>query len=360
MKKIRVIHIIYDLGFGGAEKAVYDLSRFASPEEFDVSVLMIGDDKGRVPYFEKVNIPVHFVDPSPIKFRPYRIPYRLWEGVNKLVELNAEKKIDVIHAHMSYAAMLATLAKLKLPHLKTVFSPHNFNLESKRDELIFFLTKKWRDMDVMYTKAMHKKIYREDAVCIPNGIHTKQYELELPKFDRFTFLCIGRLDTQKNQPALIKAAKELVDKGYDFEVLMIGEGPHRSMLEEQVADLGLQDHITFMGVRMDIPKLCNQGHTLVICSRWEGLPNVLLEAAASSLPIITTKVGSVPELLDHENLGYLIPDNSELAKKMMEVIDNYEEAEQKGKRFHQKLKKEYDIEVVTQQYEQLYTTLATS
>ena len=358
MKKIRVLHIIYELVYGGAEKAVYDLSRFTSKDKFDVSVLMIGDDISRVPDFKRDNIPVHYVDPKPIKFRPYRIPYRLWEGVNKIAEMDKEQKINVIHAHLPYPAMLATAAKLKLPHIKTVFSPHSFNLESKRNELIFYLTKKWRNMDVMYTKGMYSNIYKKDSAVIPNGIQMKEFELELPKFERFSFLCIGRLKIPKNQSALIKAAKELVDKGYDFEVLLVGEGPDKEMLEQEVKELGLENTVTFLGLRKDIPQLLNQGHALVLCSLWEGLPNVLLEAAASSLPIITTAVGSIPELMDNDNLGYIIPDSSKLSEKMIEVMDNYEEAKQRGIRFKNKMKKQFDMDIVTQQYEDLYTNLA--
>ena len=120
------------------------------------------------------------------------------------------------------------------------------------------------------------------------------------------------------------------DKGYDFEVLLVGEGPDKEMLEQEVKELGLENTVTFLGLRKDIPQLLNQGHALVLCSLWEGLPNVLLEAAASSLPIITTAVGSIPELMDNDNLGYIIPDSSKLSEKMIEVIDNYEEAKQRG------------------------------
>jgi len=357
MRKIRLIHLIHSLGFGGAEKVVFDLSRSACPKYFDVSILMLGEEKGMISLFEKENILVECLNPRQINFRPIRVPYRFWEGVDKIVKMHEQQPIDVIHAHMSYSAFLATLVKLRLPKVKIVFTSHSYNMESKVDEWILFFTKKWRNADVIFSQDMQDKIYRKDATIIPNGIRMKEYELKLPKFKRFSFLCIGRLIYYKNQKSIITATKQLVDKGYDFDVLLIGDGPDKAMLEMEVEKHKLQNHIKLLGLRKDIPQLCNSGHCLLLPSLWEGLPIVLLEAAASSLPIICTDVGCISDLMDQDNLGYLIPDSSTLVEKMEEVLNNYEEATQKGIRFNQKVKKQYDIQSITQQHEQLYTEL---
>jgi len=358
MQKIKLVHLIIGLGIGGAEKVVFDLSRFANQEAFDVSVLVLGEENGMLPFFRKNNIPVEFLHADKLSFKPFRMLYSLWQGIQKIRAINKASEINVIHAHMSYAGILATIAKMVLPKTKIVFTSHNFNLESKLDEKLLFLTKKIRNVDIIFSKEMHKDTYRKDAVVIPNGIMTSEYELNTAKFNPFTFICIGRLGEQKNQIALIPPVKKLVEKGYNFQLLLVGEGLGRASLEKAIQQNNLQETIKLLGIRNDISELCNQAHCLVMPSLWEGFPIVLLEAGASKLPIITTNVGSIRHLINKEELGYLIPDNTTLSNQMEEVLNNYDLAKQKGLNLKMKVKKQFDIHQIVKQHESLYSKLA--
>lgn len=358
MKKINVLHIISGIGIGGAEKVVFDLSRFADTTVFDVTVLVTGLPKAMLPDFEKNNISLQFLQHRQKGWRVGRVLRKIRQAFQMIRELHQAKKIDIIHAHMGGSGILAAFIKLRFPHTKVVFTSHNYVMDSKIEAFLLYLTKKCRSADIIFSKEMASQMYRNDAVIIPNGILTKEYELNLPKFTQFTFVCIGRLTKQKNQLGLIQSLGILKSRGYQFQLLFVGEGNDRQLIEKEIAAYDLQHQVKLLGIRKDIPKICNQAHCLVMPSLWEGLPIVLLEAGASNLPVIATNVGSIASLINNEELGYLVNNIEELVQKMAEFMDNYNTAKRKGQNLKQKVNAEYDIKYVVQQHELVYARLA--
>lgn len=352
MTKIKILHLLSSLEVAGAQKVVFDICRLRNRKKFDAIVVGISHQEDMRNVFEEEEIPVEILNTQ-------KTIISVWKSLKKLSSLIKREKIKVVHAHMSHPIFLGVLLKMRHPSLKLIFTSHNFNLGSTLRELFIFLTKGIRNADIIFSKKMFRSIYKKNAVIIPNGIDTTDYHLNIPKFKRFTFVCIGRLAAAKNQLALIKPIKKLLQKGHNFQVFIVGEGKNRAKIEQALAANQLTDHIQLLGLRRDIPQLCNQAHCLLLPSLWEGLPIVLLEAGASSLPIISSKVGSIPSLIDVES-GYLLNDQiSDIETQIELVLTDYETALKKAKKLKEKIKKQFDINVIVQKHEVIYSKVAT-
>lgn len=361
-KKIRLVHLSCGLGIGGAEKVIYDLSRFADASKFEVSVVSLGSETGMLEQFQAQKIEVHYLPEkeNTQSSRIWNAIQRLWASIQLISQLNKEQKIELIHAHMVYPGIVAAFVKLRFPSIKICFTSHNFNLKSPLKERFLKWTKALRNIDILFSHEMYTATYKKDAVVIPNGINIRDYQQTKESYSNriFTFLCIGRLEDQKNQIALIEPALALKKQGYTFKILLAGNGSNRAMIAQAIQENQLGGTIELLGIRRDIPQLCQHADCLIIPSLWEGLPIVLLEAGASSLPVISTKVGSIPSLINEESLGYLIDDCSQLAKTMQTVMDDYLVAAQKGKQLYKKIEKTYSIAAIVKQHESIYQQLA--
>jgi glycosyltransferase involved in cell wall biosynthesis len=119
-------------------------------------------------------------------------------------------------------------------------------------------------------------------------------------------LFVGRLDHQKAPHVLLDAFQQVEDS----HLLFVGEGPLRVSLEKAAKDAGLVERVHFLGPRDDVPALMRAATCLVLPSRWEGLPNVILEAMAAGLPVVATDVDGSAELIENGETGFLVPSKS--------------------------------------------------
>jgi len=116
---------------------------------------------------------------------------------------------------------------------------------------------------------------------------------------------VGRLSPEKGVDVLIKAIS-LLPAG-SVSVVLAGNGPERGALEQQAIALGVKENIHFLGTVEDVGSLYRQLDLVVLPSRSEGLPNVLLEALSADVPVVATAVGAVPEVLADEAAGRIVP-----------------------------------------------------
>lgn len=131
---------------------------------------------------------------------------------------------------------------------------------------------------------------------------------------------VGSLTPEKGHKDLLAALASLVSDFPGLGLLIIGDGPLRAALQQQAETSGLQSHVAFAGTRRDIAELLACLDIFVLPSVREGLPMALLEAMASALPVVATKVGDVATALDHGEAGALIPPGNPAA--LAEAIRN--------------------------------------
>ena len=139
-------------------------------------------------------------------------------------------------------------------------------------------------------------------------------------------LAIGRMSKEKGHTHLIEAAHLLRKSrpGLDFRVVLVGDGPERARLEEQVDNLNLRECICFTGHQPDPLPFYALADIFVLPSLSEGSPNVLLEAMMAKTPAVVSAVGGVPEMVEHERSALLIPpaDPAALANALAKLIDD--------------------------------------
>jgi len=123
---------------------------------------------------------------------------------------------------------------------------------------------------------------------------------------QFLWLAAGRLEPQKDYPTLLEALARLDPPHGGDQLLIAGQGDLGPELEAQAARLGLARRCRFLGVRADIPELVAACDAVVLSSRWEGLPNVVMEAMAGGRPVVATRAGGTPELVDDGGSGILV------------------------------------------------------
>jgi glycosyltransferase involved in cell wall biosynthesis len=116
---------------------------------------------------------------------------------------------------------------------------------------------------------------------------------------------VGRLSAEKGPEVFVRTALHLHRRFPRARFVLIGEGPERASLQALVERHGLQDCVCFAGLRTDVPA-CLRELDLLVCSSWsEALPLAPMEALASGLPVVATRVGGVPELIAHGVTGFL-------------------------------------------------------
>jgi glycosyltransferase involved in cell wall biosynthesis len=190
----------------------------------------------------------------------------------------------------------------------------------KRDEL------KNADAVTAVTAAIVDTLARDYAIerslvrVIPNGADLPDEEREAPLARRWRerflatplkplWVVAGRLEEQKGHDILFDALVALARIGLDFTLAVAGDGSRRGWLEQRALSLGLSPRVQFVGQLDDVGPLLAAADGVLLPSRWEGLPLVLLEAMARGRPIVATAVGGVAEALEDGVTGTLVPPN---------------------------------------------------
>lgn len=124
--------------------------------------------------------------------------------------------------------------------------------------------------------------------------------------DRIVLGNAGRLEPQKGQDLLIKVARRLKDKGYDFEIQIAGEGKLKEQLMQKAQQEGVAEHLRFLGFVEDMPKFLNSIDIFLLPSHWEGFGYVIVEAMYCGKPVVAFNISSNPEIVSNDETGFLV------------------------------------------------------
>jgi glycosyltransferase involved in cell wall biosynthesis len=201
------------------------------------------------------------------------------------------------------------------------------------------LTNALADQMTIVSQAAADRFVREGIVpedrlrVIPNGVDTDQFR-NVPANAResvrralgleheFVWVAVGRFETSKDHPTMLRAFARLRERHRETVLLLVGQGSLQAESEILARRLGLGREVRFLGVRRDMPEIMSAADGYVMSSAWEGMPMVLLEAAAAGLPIVATSVGGNREVVCHEESGFLVPprDPDALGQAMLRLI----------------------------------------
>jgi L-malate glycosyltransferase len=163
----------------------------------------------------------------------------------------------------------------------------------------------------------------------------------------------------KNQAGFLRAAAQVHKRCAQAEFILVGDGAFRSEFEASAKKLGLASRVRFLGERKDIPAVLAALDLLVVPSVSESLPNVILEAMAAGVPVVASRVGGVPEVIEHEKTGLLVPpsDDLQLAEAIERFVCQPSLRLECARRARQYVAEHFDWGRVSDQYEELYCDL---
>jgi glycosyltransferase involved in cell wall biosynthesis len=247
-------------------------------------------------------------------------------AVDAMVELCRDLKVDIWHSHDYKTNLLGRLIRRIYP-MKLVTTAHGFTRETWRTRLYYHvdnLAMLGYDQVIAVSPklvshcAMHG-VNPDRLTYIPNAIDTSEYRrtqtpaqakaaMGLPP-DRFALGVIGRLSIEKGVDRAIAMLADLVRIHPQTELHLIGDGPQRKELEALAMQLGVAGSIRWWGWLSDARPIYEMLDALLLPSRTEGLPNVVLEAMAMGVPVAATDVGGVSDLLDEGDCGIILQDD---------------------------------------------------
>jgi glycosyltransferase involved in cell wall biosynthesis len=228
---------------------------------------------------------------------------------------------DVLHGHGSKGAALARLTP-SAPNAIRVYTPHGGSLVYSPGTISGGFYRKlewllrWRTDLFLFESAyaadqFRAKIGRPGAMVrvVRNGIGAAEFVPIVPEAEATDIVSVGELRPVKAIDVLIDALAMLKRSGRRVTATIAGEGPQQAALKAQAERLGVVDHVHFIG-HCPARAAFAMGRMLVIPSRAESLPYIVLEAAAAGLPIIATRVGGVPEIFGPQAAQLIAPDDT--------------------------------------------------
>lgn len=300
----RVALVIGQLTYGGAEGQLFELARglaaFADPVVYCLS----GRDRPWGDRLRDAGIPLRVL-PSRGSFDASRVL-----GLRRAL---AADGIEVVHAFLFLASAYAFLATRGRRGLALVTSARNCKLEPNPVRRALMRAAFRASARVICNSremadfaAEHYAAPPDRTRVVLNGVDTARFGLERRAHEGLRIGTVGRVERQKNLDAFLDAAAIVRATRADATFEIVGDGSLRAHYEAEVARRGLAGVVTLPGTRADIPGFFSGLDQFWLTSDWEGTPNVVLEAMASGLPVIATRVGGTAEVIDDGSTGVLV------------------------------------------------------
>ncbi len=304
---MRIIHVLSSLQVGGAEWAAIRLAAEQRRLGHDAQVLGLAGG----PLLERCRehgVPVHVLNARGILLRLHAFLYFV------------RKHPDVVNGHNPSAYGLARMCRVAgRPTL--VMTIHGAASRSYRRLLA------WPQVDMVIAVSaaaheafvgMHPGFPSERLIIIENGVPLPDLSSAQQADSTSThagpiLLSVARLDPIKDFPTLLHAVALIAPAISGLQLLVAGDGPERSRLEQLAAELHLSGTVTFLGFRSDVGRLLADADVFVLSSHSEGMPLSILEAMAAGLPVVASAVGGTPELVLDAITGLLVPSGDPFA-----------------------------------------------
>ncbi len=370
-ERLRVLHVINYMNRGGTEMVVLKLIAGLGDTRFEQHVCATrGFDsdfvRSRLPE-SKLSVagtpklswqfPLFRLARVMRKYRPHVVHSRNWGALEAVPAARLAGVPVVIHSEHGYEMDMFA----GLPLRRRLFRRATYTMA----DAVFAVTRELRDFH-----ARQAWVRPKSMGVIYNGVDTKRFapcrvsrallrgELGLPS-ESFVVGTVGRLVPIKDQGTLIQAASRLVEAGVELRLVLVGSGPERESLRN-LATSQLGGRVSFVGDSDRVPELLNAMDVFVLPSRGEGMSNTLLEAMACGLPLLATKVGGNPEIVEEERTGWLFGpgDFNDLAGRLMLLANNPGLKLQFGRAARERAVESFSLDRMLENYRNLYAGLA--
>jgi glycosyltransferase involved in cell wall biosynthesis len=330
---MRIVHLTASTFFGGPERQMIGLARHLPPSHG--TFFLTFAEGGRCQEFLK-HVDWNGFDGEALKFDTPNLPAAALELTNRLRRLRA----DVLLCH-GYKANLLGRVAAKQTGAKAVAVSRGWTGESRKVQIyetIDRLHLRYMDRVVCVSHGQARKVRRAGVppsriTVVPNAARLtavpgpdpegrEQLESFFGRPGEFVIVGAGRLSPEKGVAVLIEAAKRVIAAEPAARFVVFGEGAQRPALERMIAAAGLAREFALPGFRGDLDQLLPNADLFILPSFTEGLPNVVLEASAASVPVVATAVGGTPEVVADGKTGLLVRagDSDALAARITELL----------------------------------------
>ncbi len=305
-----------------------------------------------------------------------------WSCMRRLAACCRDEHVQLIHAHQYTPFFYAAASGLFRRRPPVLFTEHGrWFPDHPRTKRILFnrLMLRPRDRVVGVGKSVrhaliHNEGLRPERVgVIYNGINIATFangggptavrsqvrrELGIGD-DDLILLQVARLDALKDHLTAIRALERVSKRWPDVKLLLAGEGPEQSAIAGEIRRRNLESQVRFLGSRSDVPRLLHSADIFLLTSVSEGIPLTVIEAMAAGLPVVATRVGGVPEIVEEGTTGWLAPagDDAKLADAVLRLAESLPLRRQMGLAGRQRAESMFsDVQWIAS-YARLYTEM---
>jgi glycosyltransferase involved in cell wall biosynthesis len=367
--KYRVLHVLANLGAGGAERMAVHIVLGLDRQRFEPAVVAYSGRYGSdlEQQLDQAGLKTWFLGKGPgFDGRTYYRLHRVFK----------EFRPDIVHTHVH----VMRYAFPSLVYFKPRLMVHTVNNIAERE---IEPRARWLQRLAYRRGVVPVAVAREVAVslkrlygigncrvvwnCVPTDLYASpQTPREVWRAKQgfsegdVLFVCVARFAAQKNHALLIGAFAKGPASDPKAHLVLAGEGVLRAQLQVRVNRLGLTSRVHFLGLRRDIPDVLGAADIFALSSDYEGNPLSVIEAMAAGLPIVSTAVGGVPELLQNGKEGLIVqPGHAEqLSEAMLTLLKDPDLRRAMGAAAAVRAKEKFDVSAMVRAYEELYDEIS--
>ena len=324
--KMKVMQIIPNLGLGGAEVMVENLSISLVDKGIETCVVSLYNYESPITQrLNKKNIPIYFINKkNGLDLKVILSLYRLFK----------KEKPDVIHTHLyalQYAVIAAILSRVpvKVHTIHSVAEKEAGKLKRKIYKVFYkyFGVKPVTISPLVKETVLNEyKLPKTKVEMVYNGIIFKGNNCKVVSTNEeksVNIVHIGNFKKAKNHIQLIESFKIVNNTRPDTVLKLIGSGDLEGDIKGKVKELNLEKNVLFLGAQSNVYPYLEQADIFILPSIWEGMPITLIEAMSVGLPIIATRVGGIPDMIINNDSGLLVdPDTENIAEALLTLIND--------------------------------------
>lgn len=333
--QLKILHSENSMGWGGQELRVLSESRGLLERGHDV-LIVCPPDSGIRRGAERMRVPAIEL---PIGRRSYT-------ALRCVVQFLRQHDCDIINTHSSTDSWLFATAAKVARHRAALVRTRHISSHVSRDPLTYWVYRYGVQRVVTTGEALRRQLVHDNrlpekhVVSVPTGIDTDRFvpgdklqsreRLGLPK-DRLIVGIVATIRHLKGHADLVEAAA-MLDRSIRW--LIVGDGPSRGVVESRIASLGLESSFLLAGNQDDVVPWLQAMDLFVLPTYAEGVPQSVMQASSCGLPVLTTRVGGIPEIVRDNETGRLIEpgDVPLLAKSIAEILSDSELRQRWGAR----------------------------
>ena len=369
--RVRVMHLIPRYRNDGTCRMVNALVKHADHTRFEIFVGILSRDEGSPQSLRDMGA-------RPVQFDMKR--FTDLSVLPALIRTLRQNRIQILHTHRTRPDLLGRVAGrwAGVPvNVSTMHWVGEWNWRGKAlarpVRLLYRLTLAWTQK-IVNISAGEMALMQAEGIppgkmtVIYNGVDGEVFlPAKSPRNERgaadnaspLVVGCVAFLSKRKGVSYLIDAFRQVVDRCPRARLQIVGDGEERAALQAQIAALGLERHVELLGIRQDVPALMNAFDIVVLPSLWEPFGLAIAEAMACAKPVVATRVGGIPEIVEHEHTGLLVPAATvaPLADALLALANNEALRVQLGEAGRQRFLDRFDSRTMAAKYEALYESL---